>query len=225
MLRFCAAWVLLILCSINHAVAAQTERVVAVQKGGEIALEKSGRAVFRNIAVLDAALMETWLAEHALQKEITFSTGDEDRYGRQQITSDIQANMLRDGVALIYATDGTIAASWRAAEAQARSAKRGVWAKDSLAITPEKALALTGGFHSVEGTIIRIYESKTATYLNFGEDWHSDFSITISPKLRRSMKAFLANLKEGDRIRVRGSIVQENGPMIRLNHVGNVEKL
>ena len=133
--------------------------------------------------------------------------------------------ILREGVAITYATGDAVPARWRAAEAQARSAKRGIWANDTLTITPEKALETTGGFYVVEGVITRIYEGKEGSYLNFGEDWHKDFSIAISPKLRRSMKVFLSTLNAGDRIRVRGSIVQENGPMIRLNHADNLEKL
>lgn len=133
--------------------------------------------------------------------------------------------MLRDGVSILYASAEGIPTSQRVAEAAARAAKRGVWVNDSLTITPEKALELKGGFHLVEGTITRIYEGKSATYLNFGEDWQSDFSITIAPKLRRSMKTFLAHLKAGDRVRVRGSIIEENGPMIRLNHADNIEAI
>lgn len=229
MLKIAAAIAMVFCCSINHAVAAATplqrERVVAVLTGGEVQLERTGKAAFLNMLVLDNHVLEAWLSEHLLQQEITFTARGDDRYGRTQITSDVEVKMLRDGVAMIYASTGDIPANWRLAEAAARNAKRGVWAMESLLITPEAALKATGGFHVIEGSITRIYESKTATYLNFGDDWRSDFSITVLPKQRRSMKAFLANLKAGDRVRVRGSITQENGPMIRLNHPANLERL
>lgn len=225
MMRFAAALAVVVCCSITGVYAAQNERVMSVSTGGELQLEKTGRAVFTNILAPNVPRMEAWLAKHSLQQEINVVAGDEDRYGRTHITSDIQQKMLRDGVVLAYATGGEIPLSWRVAETQARAAKRGVWAKDSLVISPEAALQTKSGFHLVEGAITRIYESKAGTYLNFGDDWRSDFSIAILPKQRRSMKAFLANLKAGDRIRVRGSLVQENGPMIRLNHADNLEKI
>ena len=223
--------VCLFFCSINHAYAAEKtlmrERVVAVLKGGEIQLEKTGKAVFQNLLVRDAARMENWLAEHVLQKEIPFTLAAEDRYGRRQIISDLQEQMLRDGVVLVYATHGDISADWRRAEAQARQEKRGIWANESRVITPQEALALKDGFYLVEGVITRIYESKNATYLNFGDDWRRDLSTPRAAKQRRSMNAFLSDLKAGERIRVRvrGSIIEENGPMIILNHKDNLEKL
>ena len=229
MRRFVAAIAMVFCCSISYASAAATalqrEQVVAVFPDASIQLAQKGKAVFAGSMAPDVAAASAWLAEQVLQQEIRFSEGDVDRYGRTLITSDMQEKMLRDGVAIIYASAGDIPASWRVAEAAARTAKRGVWAMESLLITPETALKATGGFHVIEGSITRIYESKTATYLNFGEDWRSDFSITLLPKQRRSMKAFLANLKAGDRVRVRGSITQENGPMIRLNHPANLERL
>lgn len=225
MLRRLVAVAWIVCCSISSAHAAQIERVVAVLENGEIQLEKTGKAVFQNTLALDHAMLETWLAANGLQREINVSIDAEDRYGRALITSDVQQKMLHEGIALIYAARGDISANWRAAEAAARVAKRGVWANESLVLTPEKALTQQGDFHVVEGTITRIYEGKDATYLNFGDDWRRDFSIAIAAKQRRSMKAFLANVKAGDRIRVRGSIIEENGPMIRLNHADNLEKI
>lgn len=229
MLKIAAAIAMVFCCSINHAHAAETqvlrERVVAVLPDGSLQLAQTGKAVFANTIAPDADTASSWLAAQVLQQEIRFTSSGTDRYGRTRITSDVQEKMLREGVILIYASAGDIPTSYHVAEASARAAKRGVWVNDSLTITPEKALELKGGFHLVEGTITRIYEGKSATYLNFGEDWQSDFSITIAPKLRRSMKTFLANLKAGDRVRVRGSIIEENGPMIRLNHADNIQAI
>jgi len=231
MLRYAAAIALLFCCSINPAQAAETkllrERAVAVLPDGSVQLAQTGKAVFASTIAPDADMANSWLAAHLLQQEISFAAMGTDRYGRALIISELQEKMLRDGVILIYASAGDIPASWRAAEASARAAKRGVWGDPALALllTPETALKTMAGFHIVEGTITRIYEGKSATYLNFGEDWHSDFSITIAAKQRRSMKAFLADLKAGDRVCVRGSIVEENGPMIRLNHPDNLERL
>jgi hypothetical protein len=218
---------LVLCCGSSLALAAKkeasTERVVAVKPDGSVMLVSSGNAVFANLFFPDVKRAERWLAETILQQEISFSKGEEDRYGRLQITSDIAQRMLRDGVAIYYESEDKIAADWKAAEAAARQAKRGVWGEKEFIATPENAAQQIGKFHVVEGTITRVYEAKKATYLNFGEDWHSDFSITIPAKLRRSMKAQLPQLKPGTTIRVRGFVHDENGPMVTLMKPGNLE--
>ncbi len=218
---------LLFCCSLWPVLAAAkltvTERVIAVLPDGSVQLETSGKAVFQNILFIDPKLAENWLAEHVLQQRIGIETGEEDRYGRMQIISDVEEKMLQAGVAIIAASEGDISASWRSAEAAARQAKRGVWANKDLLLTPDQAAAHINEFHVVEGKITRIYEAKTATYLNFGKDWHTDFSITIPAKLRRSMKDVLVGLHEGSFVRVRGGIYDENGPMIKLTHADTLE--
>jgi hypothetical protein len=131
--------------------------------------------------------------------------------------------MLQAGVAITYASEEETPDSWRAAETTARTAKRGVWSDASFVLTPENAAQHISAFHVVEGTVTRIYEAKAATYINFGQDWHSDFSITIPGKIRRSMKDALLQLKPGSTIRVRGYITQENGPMVKLLKPDNLE--
>lgn len=93
----------------------------------------------------------------------------------------------------------------------------------SILISAENAAQHIGEFYVVEGKITKIYEGKSATYINFGDDWHTDFSVMIQAKHRRSMKALLSGLKAGDRVQVRGFIYEENGPMIALSHSDNIE--
>lgn len=218
-----AAWAV-ICCSGSIAfAAAKAERITAIRPDGSVVLSASGNAVFSDIVLPDAALVEPWLAEHLLQQEISFEEGDTDRYGRTLIRSNAEEKMLQDGIAILYASEDAVPAGWHDAERTARAEKRGVWASKDLLLTPEDAAGHQGAFHVVEGTITRIYESKTATYLNFGEDWHSDFSVTIPPRARRSMKPLLQQIKPGSRVRVRGYIYDENGPMIRLMKADNLE--
>ena len=202
--------------------AAAIERVVAVKPDGSLVLSRSGNVVLANILFPDAPRAEAWLAEHVLQQEIHVTVGEADRYGRSQISSDVAEKMLRDGVAVYYATEDAIPANWKPMEDAARTANRGVWADKNFVSTSENAAQHVGKFRVVEGTITRIYEGKKETYLNFGDDWHSDFSITIPGKVRRSMKAQLATIKPGDKLRVRGAIYEENGPMIKLMRADNI---
>ena len=220
---------LVLCCAANNTLAAQqitpSEQVISVQTDGSVELSSSGRAVFKNLLLPDAKLAENWLSAHLLQQRIAVDSSNVDRYARKQIISGQEAEMLRAGVAMIYASDGEIPANWQAAEAAARNAKTGIWASGEVLLAAENMADHLGEFHLVEGTVQAIYESKSATYLNFGKDWHDDFSITIPAKARRSMKPLLQQIKVGDRLRVRGGITQENGPMIKLLHAENLEKI
>jgi hypothetical protein len=226
MLRAAAVFAALVFCSISTAHAAQTERVVAVAADGSMTLATSGAAVLADIYAPQPDVLAQWLMEYALQKEFPFrARGGDDRYGRARVESSLQEDVLNDGAAVFYASTGTISDAWRVAESRAREAKRGVWDERAATVltTADKADAAVGTFRVVEGSITRIYEAKRATYINFGADWREDFSITIPASLRRSMKPMLQQLKAGQKIRVRGFITQENGPMIRLMHRDNME--
>lgn len=215
---------LIFCCAGTNVFAAANERVIAVQPDGSVQLESTGKASFANLRFPDSTRAETWLAEHALQQKISFETGDTDRYGRAMITSDSEEKMLRDGAAIIYASDGDVPPNWFAAEAIARGKKSGVWEQENFILTPFNAAQHENEFHVIEGSVTRIYANKTATYLNFGQDWHSDFSITIPAKLRRGMSDKLDAIKEGSHVRVRGRLYEENGPMIMLNNASNLEQ-
>ena len=209
----------LLICGVAgtlHAMPlAFSEAVSAVVAGRTITLSSAGEAVFADILFPDADLAEQWMANHLLQQTLVFSVVDVDRYGRSVIKSDVQQTMLRDGVAVIYSF-GHPPKAWQAAEDGARLAKRGVWGKENFVLTPENAAQHEGEFHVVEGVITHVYEAKSASYINFGADWRTDFSVTIPAKFRRGFTELLPQLREGARVRVRGSILHENGPMIRV---------
>lgn len=228
----CAAFFAALICCmplLAHAAAKRegkpelTERVTAVKADGTLQLSSSGVAVVQNLLWPDAALAESWLADHMLQQNLTFKLDDEDRYGRMQITSDAAENALRAGAAIIYASEGKIPKSWHEAEDAARAAKRGIWGKSGFVIAAANTADHIGEFHAIEGTITRTYEAKSATYLNFGEDWHSDFSVTIPARSRRGFASTLERIGTGTRVLVRGYIYEENGPMITLTRPNNLE--
>ena len=79
----------------------------------------------------------------------------------------------------------------------------------------------------VEGTVLDSAEVRGRTYLNFGEDWRSDFTVTISPKDKRRFReeSFDLLALKGRRIRVRGWLHQRNGPMIDVTHPEQIELL
>lgn len=197
------------------------EQVVAIAADQTITLTQTGQAVLARSYFSDAELAQNWLAAHLLQQTLTFTPRGTDRYGRTLITADIEAALLRDGVAVAYG-EGPMQAALLNAEAQARAAKRGVWANPDFVLTPEQTAQHLQEFHVVEGTVRRIYRARNATYVNFGDDWKTDFSISIVGRSRRAITA-LEGLKEGSHVRARGVLFEENGPMLRLTQPSQLE--
>ena len=161
-----------------------------------------------------------------------------DRYDRQSAIvilgstdTPVQALLLRQGDALVSAeiTDKDCAAELGPAEAEARQAKKGVWA-DAAVIKNTKSsgdiLAGIGRFAVVEGIVLSVRQSGTTTYLNFGRNWTRGFAATISRRTIPALEsAGIAQFLESQRIRVRGFIEARPGPRIDVLRVGQIEIL
>jgi micrococcal nuclease len=116
-----------------------------------------------------------------------------------------------------------------AAEAAARVAGRGFWARpefavlDAAAVPPERS----GGFVIVEGRVVEAAEQGGRGYLNFGADWKTDFTVTVSPQDLRAIERAGADWAgyAGRRLRVRGWLEDYNGPMIEIRSDAAIEML
>lgn len=181
------------------------------------------------------------LSAIAAGREVMLRGADDtpDRYGRQPAFvfadgSDIplQVALLTQGEALVSATvtDKDCAAALAAAEAEARQARRGIWA-DPSAIknteSPGDILAGIGRFTVVEGKVLSVRQAGTTTYLNFGRNWTRDFAVIIPKRAMAAYEAAGIVLKslENRRIRVRGWIEARGGPRIEALRVGQIEVL
>jgi hypothetical protein len=80
-------------------------------------------------------------------------------------------------------------------------------------------------FQIVEGRVEDVAESRGRIYLNFGEDWRTDFTATVAPSDRDSFSGSGIQLPdlEGRAIRVRGWLERRNGPMIDVTHPEQIE--
>jgi endonuclease YncB( thermonuclease family) len=172
-------------------------------------------------------------------RDVTLSGEDDtpDRYGRQPAfvflaSSDtpVQNLLLAQGEAAVSGAvaDKDCAAALLAAEAEARRAKRGIWA-DPAAIknaeSPGDILAGIGRFMVVEGKVLSVRQAGATTYLNFGRNWTRDFAVTISRRMIGAFEAAGTSLKslENRRIRVRGWVEARSGPRIEVLRVGQIE--
>lgn len=158
-----------------------------------------------------------------------------DRHGRRlaHIVASgvwIQGAMLAAGQARVYTfPDNTaLAADMLALEATARDQGRGIWADPFYAIRPpEQAGNHLDSFQIVEGTVVRAEQVGRRVYLNFGEDWSQDFTVTIAPDHIGRFEDSLTEVLDlaGRRVRIRGWLYWYNGPAIDLTHPEQLETL
>lgn len=142
----------------------------------------------------------------------------------------LQGEMLRRGLARVYTFPDNVAraADLYAAERAARAAGRGIWALRAYRIrTAEDAADAIGTFQLVEGTPLDVATVRGRTYLNYGRDWRTDFTASVSARAAGRFRAAGIDLKSlaGRRLRVRGWLTRQNGAMIRLTHPEQIEIL
>ena len=178
------------------------------------------------------------LAELTLGRTVRLSFGNRrvDRYDRRLAHLHdengrwIQGDLLRRGLARVYSfrDNRSLIADMLTLEREARRADRGIWSHAfyrvrSVAETPRHL----DSFQLVEGRVLAAAEVRRRVYLNFGEDWRTDFTVTVSPRDRRRFRRppfDLLALKDR-RIRVRGWLYRRNGPMIDVTHPEQIELL
>ena len=191
-----------------------------------------GRANFEKWPLADEAKEAP--AELVLGRRVTLGYGGQrqDRYGRELahlFTDDglwVQGSLLELGFARVYsfADNRSLIPRMLEAEVSARNATMGIWRHPYYAVLDTAAAPdHTGRFSLVEGRAV----VRGRAYLNFAEDYRTDFTISISS---RNLKSFTAGGivpqdYAGRRIRVRGWLRWSNGPMIDVTHPKQIEVL
>jgi hypothetical protein len=115
-----------------------------------------------------------------------------------------------------------------ALEKEARAAGRGIWAQPLYAVRAPEAVdprADAGRFEIVEGRVHDASAHGRRVYLNFGADYHSDFTAVIEPGARAMFaEAGLdPTALAGRVVRVRGWVESLNGAMIEVTHPEQIE--
>lgn len=141
---------------------------------------------------------------------------------RKQTGEWVNGTLVADGLAWV-STDPTnpeMADQLYTLEQKARAAGKGLWSADSAhgVLTPLTAQQGEGQFRIVEGRVDRAATSKNNLYLNFGTDWHNDFTVMLSADLRRqlSRRGIDPMALAGQTVRVRGWLRSWNGPFLEL---------
>lgn len=108
-----------------------------------------------------------------------------------------------------------------AAEAKPRAGRQGIWGTQKWSMkSPETVEPYTGTIQVVEGKVKNVGTKGNMTFLNFGADWKSDFTIVVDSETRRSMMRTSDNplTMAGKTVEVRGFVESYNGPSIQLDN-------
>lgn len=145
-------------------------------------------------------------------------------------TETVQETLIAAGAARVapQTEDHDFIRRLLALEEGARAERRGLWAlPDYRIFDAGKAWGSVGAFHLVEGTVREADLHGSRFYMNFGEDYRTDFTASAASRLYRRWRKDGADFSEleGDFVRVRGWIEAINGPSIDLTHVMQVERL
>ena len=174
--------------------------------------------------------------------QITLAFDDErtDRYGRLLAHAYIgsgeeriwvQGEMVARGHARAWSRPPTrsCVGALIAGEILARADRAGLW-RDRFyrvrdALKTEDIAKLKNTFAIVTGKVLRVAQVGARTFLNFEDDWRTDFTVIVPKRAARLFDGDgteLAGL-EGKTIRVRGWVMSFNGPAIEATHPEQIE--
>jgi len=161
-----------------------------------------------------------------------------DRYGRllaqifvtNESGKEISATeqLVTAGLAHVYPLSGQEIDTPRliALEAKARAAHRDIWQLPEFQPTPaEQAQTQYGHYTLIEGRVTHVKQIKNRLFLNFGQDYRSDFSAIIEQHDWKNFSGFDLPALQGQRLRLRGFLHEDYGPAMRLSNAEQIEVL
>ncbi|WP_412545445.1 thermonuclease family protein [Maricaulis sp. MIT060901] len=165
------------------------------------------------------------------QVDVEFLNETTDRYQRRLGTiwleaggerRDLHTLLLAEGLVWLYPYPDAIdhLPAWRLAEEVGRTSGAGIWGEPEFRVRdvdPDMLMQDVGTIQIVAGRVTdAAVLGNGRVYLNFGSNYRTDFTIRIDAELAAAFTARWGDLAalEQRRIRVRGVIRDENGPMI-----------
>ncbi len=143
----------------------------------------------------------------------------------------VNGTLVAQGLAFVMTdkSNSDMALQLYVLEDAARKANKGIWTKDSPygILNADDAGNGEGRIAIVEGVITKASGAKNNLFLNFGNDSRKDFTVMISPALRKifARKGIDVLALAGKHVRVRGWIRHWNGPFMELETAERLEIL
>jgi len=228
-----------------------TAQVVAVVDGDTVFLDDGrqvrlvgiqapklplGRPGFEKWPLADEA--KSALEDLVLDRRVSLGFGGRsiDRHDRllaHLFTEDgtwVQGALLTSGFARVYSfpDNRALVREMLVQERASREADRGIWSHPYYGVLDPVASARhLDQYALVEGRVMDVAVVRGRTFLNYGSDWRSDFTVSIAARDWRRFEDSGISAEDylGRRIRVRGWLKSRNGPMIDVTHPEQIEVL
>lgn len=164
-----------------------------------------------------------------------------DRYGRiaiylysnAELRHLLQLELVVSGLALVRPDDFgknylSCFAELSRAEKKAENNQAGIWYDKNMVIMPSNDRnwpAKTDAYRIVEGVVLSVGQTGSRFYLNFGRDWQSDFTVIVAKRIAKRFNRTVGGMESlaGKKIRIRGWMHSDRGPMIEVYHPGQIE--
>jgi len=198
------------------------DTVVEINPPFEITLKKAGAVRLAGLLYDDTSTALKTLLDKGMRVRVHLLSDKPDRYGRKPALVYLkdgrwlQGELVRQKLAIAYPYPGE------------ESFIRDLYLHE----TPHAISALensipTDKFAIVEGQVVDVAEIKGKTYLNFGANWRTDFTIMVDKKKAKLFRAYGFSLPilKGSHMRIRGWVFDQNGPMIAPQHPSQLEMI
>ena len=169
--------------------------------------------------------------------KLVFDETERDRYGRLlahvylEDGTWVNKRLVEEGLAHVYTfpDNRSHINELLTAETSARHAHKGIWKLprwDIVKAEPLPSRYLSGKFVLVEGTPIKAAKVNNVIYLNYGDDWRTDFTLEIPPEAQKLFKAqgvepLIAFIDKP--ILARGRLKPVNGMLITITHPEQIQ--
>jgi len=196
------------------------DTVTDIQLPFQVSLKKTGAVRLAGLLYDEKATALTELVHPGDRVRVHLLSDKPDRYGRKAAhlyLKDgrwVQGELVRHAKAVVFPYPGETALI------------RDLYQHESPSVL--SALSEDIPFNSfaiVQGHAVDIAHIKGNTYINFGNNWRTDFTIKITKKAQKKFRAsgFDLPILKGHELRIRGWVFQQNGPMIAPDHPTQLE--
>ncbi|MEP1205762.1 MAG: hypothetical protein ABJM29_12165 [Rhizobiaceae bacterium] len=135
----------------------------------------------------------------------------------------VQGKLLKQGRALAYAMGDSSACRKALLDAETQNTERrsNYWQVKGVEFRAADLDLLSeklGHFVLVTGRVLSVGDRERRLYLNFGENWAHDFTVSVAKQGAGKFKGNLSSLTnlKGRKVQVRGVLEYNRGPLIRV---------